>query len=255
MRLCLLFLLIGFSAFAQQKIRNVKGVATIVNISPEEARTKAIEEAKHEALRIAGAEEWIQSFDFLEKREADKKFDEFFHSITSVQSMGSVLDWTVVSEEKKINEFKNLVYEVNIDATVKLYKTRPDPEFHLDVKGISTTYKHLDKMNFEISPGKDGFLKIFLLDEARNVAILYPNEFERGIELTSKQTYKFPQNKRFDYEVYTDKPEETNYLFLVYTKKDIPYKGGESFSSFIEYVYTMEPAERFVSVERIHIYK
>lgn len=249
-------LLCACAAYGQrQVVKNVKGVASIVNISPEEARTRAIEQAKQEALRLAGAEEWVQSFDFLEKREENKKFDEFFHSLTAVQSMGTVVDWKLISEDKKIDEFRNLIYEVVIDATVKLYQTRPDPEFHLLVKGVRRVYRNLDKMNFEISPAKGGYLKIFLLDDARNVSILYPNEHEPAIELVSRQTYKFPQNSRFNYEVYTEKTDETNYLFLVYTKKDIPYKGGESFSDFIEYVYTIEPAERFVSVERISIYK
>jgi uncharacterized protein YaaR (DUF327 family) len=253
---CFFFLLIATSAFAQkQVVRNVTGVAIIVNISPEEARTKAIDQAKQEALRLAGAEEWIQSFDFLEKREQNKKFDEFFHSITSVQSMGTVLDWKVVSETKKIDDFKNLVYEVVIDATVQLYKTRPDPEFNLTVKGVNRAYKDLEKMTFEISPAKGGYLKIFLLDEARLVSILYPNPYEPVIELTANRNYKFPQNARFDYEVYTEKAEETNYLFFVYTRKNIPYNGAESFADFIEYVYAMEPADRFVSVEQIHIYK
>jgi len=255
MRICLLLLLVTASGFGQQLIKDVKGVATIANISPEQAREKAIEQAKAEALRRAGAEEWVQSFDFLEKREEAKKFDEFFHSLTSVQSMGTVVDWKLISEEKKIDEFKNLVYEVVIDATVKLYKTRPDPEFYLSIKGIKTSYRNLDKMNFEILPAKDGFLKIFLLDDARNISTLYPNEHELATGLVSSKTYNFPQNSNFNYEVYTEKADEVNYLFLVYTKKNIPYKGGESFSSFIEYVYTMEPAERFVSIERVNIYK
>jgi hypothetical protein len=256
-RYLLFFLLfITTASFAQkQVVRNVKGVASIVNISPEEARTKAIDQAKQEALRLAGAEEWIQSFDFLEKREENKKFDEFFHSLTAVQSMGTVLDWKLVSETKQIDEFKNLVYEVVIDATVQLYKTRPDPEFNLTVKGINRAYKNLEKMTFEISPAKGGYLKIFLLDEARIVSILYPNAYEPVMALTEKQSYKFPQNPRFDYEVYTEKAEETNYLFFVYTRKNIPYNGAESFSDFIEYVYTIEPADRFVSVEKIMIYK
>jgi len=249
-------LFLATSVFAQkQLVRNVKGIATIVNISPEEARTKAIDAAKQEALRLAGAEEWIQSFDFLEKREEHKKFDEFFHSLTAVQSMGTVIDWKVVSETKKIDEFKNLVYEVFIDATVQLYKTRPDPEFNLTVKGIHRVYKNLEKMTFEILPAKGGYLKIFLLDEARLVSILYPNPYEPVVELSANQNYRFPQNPRFDYEVYTEKAEETNYLFFVYTRKNIPYNGAESFADFIEYVYSMEPADRFVSVEQIHIYK
>jgi hypothetical protein len=255
MRICFFLLLVAVNGFGQQVVKNVKGVATIANISPEEARTKAIDQAKAEALRLAGAEEWVQSFDFLEKREEAKKFDEFFHSLTSVQSMGTVVEWKVVSEEKKLNEFKNLLYEVVIDATVKLYKTRPDPEFYLSVQGVKTSYKNLDKMNFEIRPAKGGYLKIFLLDDARNISTLYPNQYEPAAELVSSQTYKFPQNSKFNYEVYTEKADEINYLFLVYTKKNIPYKGDQSFSSFIEYVYTMEPADRFVSIERLNIYR
>jgi hypothetical protein len=237
------------------QIHNVKGRVIIANISPEQARENAIEAAKAEALRQAGAEEWVQSFDFLEKREESNKFDEFFHSLTSVTSMGSVVDWKVRKENKGADEFGTLFYEVTLDATVVLYKTKPDPSFQLTVNGIDPVYKNKEKMNFEVRPVQDGFLKIFLLDEGRAVSMLYPNEQEPEVMMRGATLYKFPQSPRFDYEVFTEKKEETNYLFLVYTRKDVPYRGTDDFSDFIEYVYTMEPAERFVSLERISIRK
>jgi hypothetical protein len=244
------------TAFAQRReITNVSGRTVIANISPEQAREKAIELAKAEALRQAGAEEWVQSFDFLQKVEQSNKFEEFFHSLTSVQSMGSVVDWKVRKEHKGVDEFGALFYEVTLDATVVLYKTRPDPSFQLTVKGIHPVYKNEEKMNFEVFPGQDGFLKIFLLDEARAVSQLYPNEHEPQANMKGSTSYKFPQSPHFNYEVYTEKKEETNYLFLVYTRKDIPYKGGDDFAGFIEYVYSMEPVERFVALERISIRK
>lgn len=250
------FLLTFSTAFAQRReITNVSGRTVIANISPEQAREKAIELAKAEALRQAGAEEWVQSFDFLQKVEQSNKFEEFFHSLTSVQSMGSVVDWKVRKEHKGVDEFGALFYEVTLDATVVLYKTRPDPSFQLTVKGIHPVYKNEEKMNFEVFPGQDGFLKIFLLDEARAVSQLYPNEHEPQANMKGSTSYKFPQSPHFNYEVYTEKKEETNYLFLVYTRKDIPYKGGDDFAGFIEYVYSMEPVERFVALERISIRK
>jgi hypothetical protein len=252
--ICLLLAFLPVSA-QRQEIRNIAGRAVIANISPEQAREKAIEAAKAEALRQAGAEEWVQSFDFLQKVEQSNKFEEFFHSLTSVQSMGSVVDWKVLKENRGVDEFGTLFYEVTLDATVVLYKTKPDPAFQLIVKGIHAVYKNEEKMNFEVLPGQDGYLKIFLLDEARAVSQLYPNEHEPQANMRGSTAYKFPQSPHFNYEVFTDKKEETNYLFLVYTRKDIPYKGGDDFAGFIEYVYTMEPAERYVALERISIRK
>src|SRR6478609_5373447 len=84
----------GVISLAQVKaVSNAHGMAAIVNISPEEARAKAIEEAKVDALHKAGVQEWIQSFDYLDKKEEHNKFTEFFRSITSVQTMGNVVSW------------------------------------------------------------------------------------------------------------------------------------------------------------------
>jgi hypothetical protein len=257
MRYCIVvILLIGFvgSISAQEmQVKGVSGQVLIANITPEQARERAIDMAKAEALRQAGAEEWVQSFDFLQKREENNKFEEFFHSLTSVQSMGSVVDWKVINENKRLNESGTLLYEVSLDATVRLYKTRPDPEFQMTVKGIHPVYRHEENMNFEVMPGKDGFLKIFLMDDARAVSVVYPNEHEPSVQMFGKTTRTFPQSPHFNYEVFTNKNEETNYLFFVYTRKDLPYTGSDKFADFIQYVYTMEPAERFVMMERIEI--
>jgi hypothetical protein len=260
MRFFIIHILLLFGAIAvaqaqRQQINGVSGRVMIANISPEQARDKAIEQAKAEALRQAGVEEWVQSFDFLQKKEESKRFEEFFHSLTSVQSMGSVVEWNVTRENKGMDDFGALFYEVSLDASVVLYKTRPDPSFQLTVKGMHPVYANAEKMSFEVFPGQDGFLKIFLLDEARAVSMLYPNEYEPQAAMRGNTPYTFPQNKYFDYEAFTDKQEETNYLFFVYTRRDIPYRGGDDFAAFIEYVYTMEPVERFVALERISIRK
>ena len=259
MRACKLLILLMLPAFGAQaqhvQVQGVQGQATIANITPEQAREKAVEQAKAEALRRAGVEEWVQSFDFLQKREENNKFEEFFHSLTSVQAMGSVVDWSVLKENKRLDESGTLLYEVTLDATVVLYKTRPDPEFHLAVNGVHPVYRNEENLSFQITPGKDGFLKIFLMDDARAVSMLYPNEHEKVAEMRGKTPYVFPQSPHFNYEAYTNKSEETNYLFFVYTRKDIPYNGTDNFSDFIQYVYTMEPAERALAVERIEIRK
>src|SRR6187401_456754 len=83
--LCLVAMSIVCSHAQTRSLTGVKGSASIVNITPEHAKLKAIEEAKVEALRLAGVEEWVQSVDFLETREVNNKVTDFFHSLTSVQ--------------------------------------------------------------------------------------------------------------------------------------------------------------------------
>lgn len=251
----LMFCLVVFSSPAQtRKFTNVKGAAVIVNVTPEEAKNKAIEAAKVEAMRLAGVTEWIQSFDFLEKKESGGSYDEFFHSLTSVQTLGSVTGWELKSESKKIDDFNNLVYEVSIDATVQLYKSKKDPAFQLSVKGLSLVYKNESKLAFDVLPKQPGYLKIFLIDERQNVAMLFPNEYESSFQMEANSTYSFPQSSHFEYEMFTDFDEETNYLFFLFTRKDILCK-AEDFKDFLEYVYSIEPQDRFATMEKVVIYK
>ena len=235
-----------------KRVTNVAGVATIANISPEEARQKAIDAAKVEALRLAGVEEFVQSFDFLDRKESNKKYSEFFYSATSVQSMGNVISWKIVDEKKRIDELNNLLYEVHIDADVKIYQTKSDPEFRIAIEGIKGIYKSEENLEFEVTPGKDGFLQIFVLDEQSTVTKLFPNSTEKDNRLAAGAKYRFPLSPHFNYEVFTDRGEEQNYIIFLFSRKAIEVN-ATSFEPFIQTVYSIEPGERTISMHKIAI--
>jgi hypothetical protein len=235
-----------------EKVKDVPGSAALVNITPEQAKQRAIDDAKAEALRLAGVEEWVQSVNFLETRESNNKVTDFFHSLTSVQSMGEVVSWSLVKENKIKDELGNLRYDVVIDAEVRIYKTRPDPEFQVDVDGVKTVYKNGDNLEFSVLPNRTGYLSVFIVDHESNVVQLFPNQEEKMIKMVEAQRYAFPMSKHYRYEVFTNLREEANYVFFLFTKSNIPYR-GDSFQSFIEYVYRIEPWERFMNMERIMI--
>jgi hypothetical protein len=250
-----LFAVTSFSLSAQVKsIRNVHGEATIINITPEEAKQKAVDAAKAEALRLAGAQEWIQAFDFLDKKEINKTVEEYFQSMTSVQTMGSVLSWKLIRENKRIDDNRSLVYEVDIDAEVKLYQSRPDPEFTISVSGVAPVYKNEESLHFTITPLQSGYLTIFNVDQQSVVTQLYPNSHEPMFALEPGKTYSFPQSPYFEYEVYTDLKEEVNHLFFLFTRHKIAFK-SENFASFIEQTYQIEPKDRYLALEKIRIVK
>ena len=149
-----------------RKVENIKGEWVISNdITPVQAREKAIEQAKAEALRQAGVPEYVTESNLSYKTERNSTLKDIHESLTSIDVSGEISEFKVFKEEKRKNEFENLVYEVWINATVMLHKTSKDPGFNMNVNGIRESYRSPEELVFEIMPAKEGFLNIFILGE------------------------------------------------------------------------------------------
>ena len=167
--------------FAQEtkKVENIKGEWIISNdITPVQAREKAIDQAKAEALRQAGVPEYVVESNLSYKTEKNSTLKDIHESLTSIDVSGEISEFKVFKEEKRKNEFGNLTYEVWINATVMLHNTSKDPGFNMNVNGIRESYHSPEELVFEIMPSKEGFLNIFILGDDESVH-LYPNKFEK----------------------------------------------------------------------------
>ena len=239
-----------------QETRNVemiKGEWIISNdITPIQARAKAIDQAKAEALRNAGVAEYVAESNLLYKTEKDAELKDIHKSLTSVDVSGEISGFQVIKEEKKVNEFGNLMYEVWINASVMLHKTTKDPGFNLDVKGIHDRYDSPEELIFEIIPSKEGFLNIFILDDNESL-LLYPNKYEKREKFEGGTTYKFPRSRGLDYEVSAEDNMEVNYLILLYTKSEIPFVGEETPENILQFIARIDPAQKCVKSYPIFI--
>jgi hypothetical protein len=243
--------------FAQElkKVEMVKGEWIISNdITPIQARANAIDQAKAEALRTAGATEYVAESSLLYKTEKDKKLEDIHKSVTTVDVSGEISGFEVIKEEKKVNEFGNLTYEVLINATVILHKTSKDPGFVVEVKGIQESYRSPEELIFEIMPAKEGFLNIFILGDDESL-LLYPNKFEKREKFEGGTTYKFPRSRALDYEVSAEESMEVNYLILLYTKSEIPFLKQATSENILEFIAGIDPALKHVKSYSILIRK
>jgi hypothetical protein len=234
--------------FAQEmkKVEMVKGEWIISNdITPIQARANAIDQAKAEALRTAGATEYVGESSLLYKTEKDKKLEDIHKSVTTVDVSGEISGFEVIKEEKKLNEFGNLTYEVLINATVILHKTSKDPGFIVEVRGIQESYRSPEELIFEIMPAKEGFLNIFILGDDESL-LLYPNKFEKREKFDGGMTYKFPRSRALDYEVSSEESMEVNYLVLLYTKSEIPFLKEATSENILQFIAGIDPAQKFV---------
>ena len=236
----------GPSCFAQdtKSVESVKGEWVISNdITPAVAREKAVDQAKAEALRLAGVPEFVAESNFSYKAERDNSLQDIHKSLTAIDVFGEISAYKVIKEEKRKNEFGNLLYEVWINATVMLHKSSKDPGFTLDVNGIRETYRSPEELVFDIMPSKEGFLHIFILGDNESTH-LYPNKIEKREKLEGGSKYRFPRSQALDYEVSSKSGMEVNYVVLLYTKTEVPFQGEETSENILRFIARIDPSQK-----------
>ena len=254
--ICVCCLLVS-TAFAQQKskVENVKGEWVVSNdITIIQARENALNQAKVEALRQAGVPEFVSESNLMFRSEKKEQMKEFFESLTTIEVSGEISEFSIRSEEKKLNQFGNLLYEVLIDATVILHKSTKDPGFNFEVKGVREQYYSPDKLTIEIKPWKEGYLSIFILNEKESGQI-FPNTLEKQEKLASQQNYFFPKSNALDYEVSSESSVEINYLLLLYTKQEIPFVREQTSENILRFIAGINPAEKCLKTYSLLIKK
>ncbi len=252
--LCLLFTN-GLAAQKKQTVR-AKGSYFSSDLTPEQTKIKAIEEAKREALVKAGVSETVTFTDYSYQFDDNEKFKEIFQAISSIETGGEIVVDSVLRETRSFNEFGNMVIEVEIEATVYQHKTKADPKFLIEVEGVDEVYNNEDYLQFKFTPQQDGFLKIFNITD-EETSLLYPYKDPKNKNLndnpdklfTKRVTEQFPVHPAFKdgYYLEISKPEKTqefNILMFVYTKQNIPFIGAANFKNMMGWIYSIPPDER-----------
>lgn len=258
-RTFVLFLLMtsGSMMFGQKDVvRNVKAEGSwdvVGDVSPAMAKEKALFEAKKNALRKAGLPTDVRSMSFSSIAKGEQNYEEEdFNQINSVFIGGSVI-------LKKEPEFKSnydgnyYTITASIVADVISDKGR-DPEFAMEVKGFDFYYKNDDKLTFSVKPYKDCYLRVFWFTNTTTGEgdLLYPiDAFNNDIVLKEKTTYDFPLSseyevakKKISYRLHIEGDKETNFIFIVATKKKIPYIGEVNYQNFFKWYHEIDADEK-----------
>lgn len=251
-------LLLTANIKAQQikQVKGAKGEGIIAGrISESEARREALNQAKVEALRLAGVSEHLQSYELLFRSEVDHDYSEFFGSDIQSELQGAVQQYQVVEEKRGVDPVSNLfIIEVTIDATVILYDTGPDPAFQVEVNGIKGVYESGETLTFSVFSSMDAHLNIFNITD-HSASLMYPNPWEQRKTIPAEKEISFP----FGYVDYYLEPEknapEMNRLIFVFTKEPVPflhYRGEEQATTaeqIFSWIYGLTPDIRRVDYQ------
>lgn len=266
--LTLLLVLLNLSAVAQKKKTvRAKGSAISLDLTPEQTKAKAIEDAKRNALVKAGISESISFTDFSYKFEDNEKFGEIFQVISSIETGGEIIVDEILSESKDFNEFGNMVVEVEIEATVYRHKQKADPTFLCTIEGIDEVYQQGDLLQFNVRSTQDSYLKVFNITE-NEISLLYPyidSEYPQYNDVadrlfTANETVQLPVNPAFidGYDLEVENPgksQEFTILFFVFTKMNIPFIREATINNVMKWVYAIPPDERITAQEGFVIKK
>lgn len=251
-------LLIG-KAYGQKEITvTARGSYEARDLTLEEVKNKAIDEAKKNAMVKAGISENVQVSDFLYTFEDDEKFKEIFQSFVSTETGAEIIVSEVKELKRDINEFGNILIEVEIAAVIFKHDEKKDPAFILKVEGLNEFYNEEDPIDFSILPSKDGYLKIFNVTDVSTL-VLYPyrdpaysylnDDPERLFKKNEK--VRFPVNQNMHHYYFAidneEKEKEYNLLIFVFTKDNIPFMEDVKVNSIMKWIYQIPLEERVVA--------
>lgn len=249
-----------------QEIIQVKaafGMAYISgDVSENQAKERALNEAKIDALKKAHIAEHINASELLLSSQANNDFAQFFNSDIQSEIQGAVTTYSIVSEDKKVNSNINQIeYSVTIDAEVVKYKTKSDFTFKAEVDSVLPVYKNGDKLIFSMKTTEDCFLTIFNITD-HDASVMFPNIIEKEQQIRKELRYGFPlKSVLLDYALETDKKDEMNRLIFVFTKTRISFlaaKGNEQLTDsekIMTWIYSIPPDQRCVVYKQFHILK
>jgi hypothetical protein len=202
------------------KVNQAVGVVTLHgDLSLNRAKEKALQEAKLDALRQAGVGEQISETNMLFQQSTTEKADALFSSLISNQINGEIAGFKLLSDGLK-SEAQPPVYEVVIEAEVKVYEEEETSGIEVELSGIRDQYFDQEALQFSVESNRDGYLHAFIVTESE-VYQIFPNDYEKVHALAGGKAIQFPINTGIDYQLETTKPEAIHYLVLLFTTEAV----------------------------------
>lgn len=255
-------LLLAISVYSQKSIdvEKIKGECVIAgDVSPNMAKERALNDAKVNALKAAGIDETVNSYQLLFTSQAKNDYSQFFSSDIQSEMQGAVKSVKVLSEKIYCSNDNRIICEVIINAVVVKYTTKADAGFKSNIDGIKGVYNHGDNLTFNLKVTQNCYLTIFNITDSE-AGVLFPNEYEKENALKKQDVYNFPMAK-IDYSLGNNsKNQEINRLIFVFTKKEIPFikmnrEQNTTSETIFNWIYSIPPDERYMEYFTLSINK
>lgn len=258
----LVLFLLTFNLSAQKlvKVSGIKGISYISgDVSVNQAKYSALNEAKINALKAAGVGENVKSYQLLFSSQEKNEYSQFFSSDIQSEIQGAVASYDITNQATVKKSEIEMYIEITIDASVIKYETKPDNTFDAYIEGLKAVYNNHDKLTFTVKTTQACYLTIFNITDL-DATLMYPNSYEQQNSFNSIKVYNFPLGQ-VDYALETDlKDKESNRLIFVFTKTAVPFIKMDkdqvtTNDNIFNWIYSIMPDQRKVEYRSLVIQK
>lgn len=229
----------------------VTGKAFIQNITPEEAKEKAVLDACKKAIEYyTGVEISSRSLDIRAESDSKIVLDQF-SSLSNQTTKGIILEKEIISE-KIDTDGSILVKIVNLKVKVGKQSGEKDPYFNIDATLNRSYFQDSDEMELTATSSKDCFLTILNICSNDSVYIIFPNQYRKDNFLKSGKVFSLPnENDRklgitFPVHLLPDRDKDSEMIKILATKKKVNFTSFYSFSAYGTYQSALEDLLRWL---------
>ncbi len=172
------------------------GEARVEGITPEEAKTKALEAARGEAIAFAVGRV-IRNLDYRALEEAGESFRDVFLSFSRQTSSGKVVDerrpeWSECKIPTSGRSLPITVYRARIEVKVARQEGRPDPGFAVEVTPNKERFIDGEGMQLEITATRPCHVTVLNITAADTVVVILPHEHRPASYVEPGDTLRVP---------------------------------------------------------------
>ena len=205
-----------------------EGEALLVNVTPAEARDRALRAAQGEAIAFALGID-VRSQDYLATAEADADVRQTFLSFSSQSSSGRIVarrepEWSTY--EIPGDPVPVTVYRARIRVKVERQEGRADPGFAVQVALNKEQYVAGEEMRLAITATQPCHLTVINVTAVDTVVVLLPHQYRSRTFLAAGDTLRVPdageqaQGIRYRVTVPAGREQAVEWIKVIAMKKE-----------------------------------
>jgi hypothetical protein len=211
----------------------------IANITPEQAREKAIRKACQMAIEQFAGIEVTGRISLIQVESNNEITMDHFSKLTNQVSNGIILEKEIL-EEENITE-NNLLYKrVTVKLKVGKQQGESDPYFSLDASLNKTYFKEDEELFLSVIPSKDCYLTILNIMSDENVVTIFPNQYREDNFVKAGDVFELPnksdikQGIMFKVNLLPERLEDSEIIKIIATKEPVSIKINSDFNTAFE---------------------
>jgi hypothetical protein len=241
--------------FAQQPdtvwIAGVTGETIGENVTPQQARERAMSNASAEALRRVGiridAVQFMQQSEVLNTASKERKANDAFVNVVRLSSHGIVTGrrneiWSVENIETRVGKPPLIAYRVKVDLRITIPAGKKDEDFSVKARLSQPAYRSGDRVLLSVIATKDCYVLVFNIAED-SVRQLYPIPGSSSDMLPADTPLSFPPpGMRWRAAVPEGWASSQELIVVIATKREINAEIGQLMEPGGGYVGTRQAA-------------